>query len=65
MLLDFQKHIIKVPKMKIEANTKILDICTLPVLTYGVQTLALTKKQMERLTTTVGRIELSIVGLRC
>jgi len=51
-------------KMSINTKAKILESCTIPVLTYGAQTCAPTSKQMERLRVTVRAMERSMMGIK-
>ena len=51
----------KIP-LKIKINT--LETCTLPVLTYGAQTWALTKNQLDKMRTTQRAMERSILNIK-
>ena len=50
--------------MRINTKAKILESCTIPVLTYGAQMWAPTSKQIERLRVTVRAMERIMVGIK-
>ena len=47
-----------------KSKVKILETCTLPVLTYGAQTSALTKAQLNKLRVTHRSVERNILDIR-
>lgn len=51
-------------KVPINTKAKIWNMCTLPTLTYGAQTWALTKTETERLRTTQLAMERSMLGVK-
>ena len=50
--------------MSLNAKTKIYNMCITPVLTYGAQTWALTKVQLEKIRSTQRTMERSILGIK-
>jgi len=51
-------------KMSINTKAKILESCTIPVLTYRAQTGAPTSKQIKRLRVTVRAMDRSMMGIK-
>ena len=58
-----QKHIFK-SKMRKSRKIKIFQSCVIPVLTYGAQTWALTKSNINRLRRTQNSMLRSIFGIK-
>ncbi|KAG7301234.1 hypothetical protein JYU34_014132 [Plutella xylostella] len=58
------KHIFKNKRISIKLKSRAFDTCLLPILTYGAQTWALTKKDVLKLKTTQRKIERSMLSLR-
>lgn len=58
------KHIFKNKRISIKLKCRVFDACLLPILTYGAQTWALTKKDILKLKTTQRKMERSMLHLR-
>lgn len=58
------KNIYKNKKIGLETKIKILESCTLPVLSYGAQTWALTNTQLNKLRVTQRSMERSILNIK-
>ena len=58
------KHIYKNKMISNKTKVEILEACTIPVLTYGAQTWALTETQLNKLRTTQRAMERSILNVK-
>jgi hypothetical protein len=58
------KEVMKNKNLSMAPKRKLFDTCILPVLTYGCQTWALTKKQLSKLTVCQHSMERSMMGVK-